>query len=117
VVYKISTLGRASYNDGRCWTTERYANEISGPALVYGTLEFDRVIKLSPIGDSSRDFTSLYKKRFTFMQPWGSDKELRRAWKMPGVTEIENQTWYIHVRLTSNGQETIGVRMAYEAAN
>lgn len=106
VIYKIAQPGRASYNDDKCLPSVNPVSAHTGPALIYGSLEFDQVVKTernpyTPI------YTTVFKKRFTRLESWATDKEFRRAWKLQGVEEVQNFRWFATYRVNSNGIDFI----------
>lgn len=108
--YTITALGKQYYSDEKC-TADFNFGPTSGNSLTYGTLEFDRIVKQKYFPEG-RLTKSDFRKRFTKLADWAKDKELRRAWKLQGIEEMENMQWYADTRRTSNGTEfTDGPRL------
>lgn len=103
IIYKITQAGRKYYNNGKCSpSVERYSGDYSGPAFVYGILELDKLTKTQK-NPYHPVYTTTFKKRFTSLENWATDRELRRAWKLEGLDEIQNFRWFASYRFTSNG--------------
>lgn len=105
VTYRLTSVGQSTYNEGTCSSSvESYGGGFSGPALVYATLEFNRLGKTQrnpyhPVASTS------FTKHLVAVAPWGADKEFRRAWRLQGMEEIENLKWFVSYKTTSNGIE------------
>lgn len=105
ISYKITQIGKTFYNDNSCIASAGpLPSRITGPALIYGSLEFDNVTKREKNPYHPVYFT-YFKRRFAQLASWGADKELRRSWKQQGIEEIENIQWYAGYSITSNGLE------------
>lgn len=117
VVYSITKLGTSSYNDGKCTNqVQRYNGDYSGPALTYGRLEFDRIIKTER-NPYQPVFTASFRKKFTTVEQWATDKELRRAWKLQGLDEVERFNWFVSYKQTSNGIDFVDPPQLYVLQN
>lgn len=117
VTYKITQQGRNSYNDGKCSTSvARYAGAFTGPALVYGSLEFDQVVKTEK-NPYHPAFTTSFKKKFAQIENWATDKEFRRSWKLQGLEEVKNFNWFASYRITSNGIDFTDTPQLYVLQN
>lgn len=108
--YAITNLGKQFYSDDKC-TADFNFGPASGMSLTYGTLEFDRIVKQKYFPEG-RLTKSDFRKRLTKLADWAKDKDMRRAWKLQGLEEMENMQWYADTRRTSNGTEfTDGPRL------
>lgn len=105
MIYAITNLGKQFYSDDKC-TADLYFGPASGISLTYGTLEFDRIVKQKYFPEN-KVTRSDFRKRLTKLADWAKDKDMRRAWKLQGLEEMENMQWYADTRRTSNGTEFI----------
>lgn len=103
--YAITSLGKKFYSDDKC-TADFNFGPASGISLSYGSLEFDKIVKQKYFPEN-RVTRSDFRKRLTKLADWAKDKDMRRAWKLQGLEEMENMQWYADTRRTSNGTEFI----------
>lgn len=104
IVFNLTPQGKKNFSDIPCSkNVSPYFYKTEGPALLYGKLEFNRFISIKENPYHKGTYHVTYFRGFTSIEEWAKDKELRRRWKLQGISEIESMKWAATIKVNSNG--------------
>lgn len=107
LVYSLTNSGKNILSEERCLYRADDTLNSRGFALVYAQYPFKRILATDyiktiegfPIG------SAVIAREVIELANWSTDKDLRRAWGLPGVDDLRKTAWCYEYKITSNGAE------------
>ncbi|TCP10269.1 hypothetical protein EV683_12629 [Crenobacter luteus] len=114
VIYKMTAIGKSKFSDVPC--SERidpYPTKVKN-GLLYGKVGFYRFIQLKQNQFNKNFYNASYQRHFVKLDEWAKDAELRRRWRLQGITEIEAMKWDVNLVKDSTGVNLQGPPHSYD---
>lgn len=111
LIYRLTPAAKQILTEDKCLfrPDQEYTN--SGTlSLVYGEYAFSKFHASAHMVTGFRppDGYMVYSRALTKVADWATDKDLRRAWSLPGLADLERTAWCSNYAITSNGAEIRG---------
>lgn len=114
IIYKITTAGKGKFSDIPCAARiDPYPTKVQA-GLLYGQVGFDKFIQLKQNPIAKHVYNTSYQRHFIKLDEWAKDVELRRRWKLQGITEIESMKWNVNLVKDSTGVKLQGPPHSYD---